>query len=172
MDRIICTGSSKTGTHALLKAARLFYQHLNLPEHIHLPHSHKKANRRHLHITRHPRNTLVSWVRFTGEEVTTGRLVGHTPKIINENLQYVPWLSDDFLVHNIRFEELLSNPSVIQGMSDFIGLPMIENHFEEIWGDTFTFTGSLSSWEDHWNDTVDAAWSSHGGPELERLLGY
>ena len=171
-ERIICTGSPKTGTHALLKAVRLFYNHIGLPEHMHLPHSHKKLNRRHVHITRNPRNTLVSWIRFNREKVTTGSLIGHVPQIIKENFGYAPYLSDADLVHNVRLEELLSEPSVIEGVGKFIGLPIAENHFADIWGDTYTFTGKLSEWQDYWSDDVDAAWVAHNGPELEKALGY
>lgn len=94
------------------------------------------------------------------------------PRIIGENLEYVPWLSDDFLVHNVRFEDLIKDPSAIEGISEFIGLPLAENHFDNIWGDTYTFTGKLSDWQEYWNDAVESAWISHGGLELEKALGY
>jgi hypothetical protein len=67
---------------------------------------------------------------------------------------------------------LLSDPKVVQGIGDYLGLKLIENHFEKLWGDTVTFTGDLTKWKNCWTEEVNKAWTDKGGVDLERKMGY
>ena len=169
--RYYCTGSSKTGTHLLLKAARLFYEHLDVPMHTHTPFLHKDENKKYIHITRHPKNTLISWLRFNRTSVCEENLIKEMGKIITENKGYVDWLSDESTL-NVRFEKLLEDETELIRMSEFIGLPCIEDHHLKIWGGTRTFTGNLSDYNKYWTDITQLAWVNNGGVELEKKLGY
>jgi len=167
----ICNGSSKTGSHLLLKAVSLFYGHIGLPQHEHTPYFAKRDDRKYLHITRNPRNVLISWCRFMGIELTDENLLEQIPIIIDEMREYVPWLGDTEVL-NVKFEELLDDPKHLDRISEFINMPLVANHFENLWGRTYTFTGRLSDWRDYWSDELQESWVKFGGLKLEADLGY
>ena len=171
MMPIVCTGASKSGTHLLLKAVRLFYGNIGLPFHSHVPHAHKESDKKYINIIRNPRNTLISWVRFNRLPIDEKHLIQEIPDIIAEGAEYLGWLADDDAL-NVRFEELNTTPSELDKIAEFIDMPLVDKHYSKLWGGTKTFTGKLSHWPPFWTPEVAKCWTEHGGDNLERQLGY
>ncbi len=168
---IVCTGASKSGTHLLLKAVRLFYGNIGLPIHDHVPHYAKKPNQKYINIVRNPRNVLLSWVRFNRLPVDEKHLIQEMPTIIKEGSDYIGWLDDSDCL-NISFEEMNTNPKEVAKIAQFIGKPLIDGHYSKLWGSTATFTGRLSHWPPYWTKNVADCWKHYGGENLEARLGY
>ena len=167
---ITANGSPKTGTHLLLKALYLFGGEGILSSHQHKPYR-SVIDGKHIHITRHPKNTLISWLRFTGQELVEQVIIDNMQDIINEMTGYVGWLSDES-VCNVTFEELLTNEQELVKISNHINIPLAYNHFKRLWGGTNTSTGSPSNWKTYWNDELQYEWINQGGLTLEKTLGY
>ena len=171
-SNIICNGIPKSGTHALVKAVQLLGQPTR---HEHLPYS-QKLNGKQILIKRHPRNIIISWVRFIKQQVTEGFII-HEMKTFEDNglvqclNDYSGYLTDkDTLV--VSFESLISEESELRNISDFIGCEYIGDAFNNIIGLTPTYTGELSNWEDHWTDNIDKEWVKLNGHTAERLWNY
>ena len=167
---IVCNGASKTGTHLLLKAVYLFGSVGFTATHAHKKYG-SKIYGKHIHIKRNPRNVLISWLRFTGQDLTDKNLLRNMPHVINEMNEYLGWLNDKDTL-NVSFENLLTDEKEIKRISDFIEVPLSADHFRKLWGDTPTFTNSLSNWRESFSDKIKKEWGLMGGHELERLLGY
>lgn len=164
---IICNGSPKTGTHLLVKAARLFGGNAMLSSHNHDP----KLTVPHIHIIRNPRNALISYLRMNKSELTRSNIITEMPSFIAEYSEYIGLLNlNDVLT--VTFEDLLTDESELLRISKFIGLPLIEGHFRKLWGQTATFTGDLSNWRNHWHTKAARKWVEYGGDTLEAALGY
>lgn len=172
---IIINGTKKSGTHALLRLVDLFVDTIpSEVEHSHVPFSKRGKIKyyKHIHISRSPRNVLVSLVRrVTKENVTEDELMYWMSHVLDDIRSFMPWtLSKKCL--NVRFEELLSDPAEIKRISDYLGLPLAKDHFKNIWGRTRTSTFNLSKWHDHWTDDLEKKWFEYGGHALESILGY
>ena len=181
---VICNGNAKAGLHVLVKTVELLgvpWDHTGRgkPDHClsgHWPSSNPPPNGKHIHIIRHPKNMLVSWVRFTRSEFATGYLIAAFKSyfagkpIYEEFMDYAPWL-DDPEVLNIRFEALLADQED-QRIADFIGVPMLPEVSERRPGGTISWSGKLSHWPDYWSDEIEAAWQKARGPEIEKVFGY
>ncbi len=205
---VICNGNVKAGRHALIKTVELLgipwdHQERGRPGHCisghwpgHRPpppvtaHLLRKATARedgkplpepdfkHIHIIRHPRNMLVSWVRFTRTDVAPGYLIAAFKSyfegrpIYDEFVGYRGWLNDPEVL-NVRFEGLTSDDGeTAQQIADFLDVPMLPDVVERRLGGTITWTGKLSNWEDHWSEIIDQAWGEARGPEIEEMFGY
>lgn len=162
---MICTGSRKTGTHALHRMVSLFGIQA---EHLHIKHKDKSGND-YIHIIRHPKNVLVSWVRHRGLEVTEDNLLKESELMINEMWLYQPWLNEPILT--VRFESLFT-PETLNEIARYLNRSPIENHLEKAWGNTQTFTGKLSNWRNYWTERLEANWTKLSGDYLEEKLGY
>jgi len=163
---IHCNGSPKTGTHLLVKSVRMFNS--VLVSHNHNP---KLSSDKHIHIKRNPRNALISYLRMDKVELTPNNIINRMKTFIDEYSKYIHLL-DDKAILNVSFEDLLTDENELKRIAEYIDLPLVDNHFKLLWGNTMTFTGSLSNWRDYWcNDIVDS-WFIFGGVELERALGY
>tara|TARA_R110000850_G_scaffold54940_1_gene130337 strand:+ start:156 stop:689 length:534 start_codon:yes stop_codon:yes gene_type:complete len=164
---IVCNGSSKTGTHLLLKAVYLFGGGGCLAIHRHDP-----LLSSCIHIKRRPKNVLISYIRnFSEDGLTTENIIKYIPIVLKEIAEYKNLLSDNSVL-NVSFEKLLTDPSELKRISDFINIPLADNHFKDLWGNTSTFTGSLSNWRDHWNDEIQSKWVECGGENLSAEFGY
>jgi len=169
---LYCTGAPKTGTHLLLKALHLFGEGGQDAIHSHKDHNfYWSAEDKRVHIIRNPRNTLISWVRYMKLERNDRTIIKSMDFMIRRMLGHVGWLNEPHCL-TVRFEELLSDPKVLESISQYLNMPLTENHFESLWGDTVTFTGDLTNWEDWWTEEVDKAWIDKGGVELELKMGY
>ena len=165
---VLCNGSPKTGTHLLVKAVRLFGGGAQLSNHNHNP----DLSCRHIHIIRNPRNALISYLRMNKIELLRSNIIKEMPRFIAEYSEYIQLL-DRKDVLTITFENLLTDESELDKISAFVGLPLIDNHFRKLWGQTATFTGKLSNWREHWDHSkVARKWESFGGLALESALGY
>ena len=165
---ILCNGSPKTGTHLLVKAVRLFGGDAQLSNHNHNP----NLSEPHIHIIRNPRNALISYLRMSKIELLRSNIIKEMPRFIAEYSEYIKLL-DRKDVLTVTFENLLTDESELEKISAFIDLPLIDNHFRKLWGQTMTFTGELSNWRDHWAHTkIDRKWQEYGGLALESALGY
>lgn len=173
MTTPIINGFPKSGNHALLKACQLLG--LPIPSVNHLPYS-KKTSGKHILIIRDPRNILVSKLRFEGSRVTPGMVISKfrlfdKKSLVEEMAEYEGWLTDpDTLV--VKFEELVSDPSIIKKIAEFVDTPYIEGAFEELPGLTRTWTGALSNYQDYWTQDVANVWDAEGGPELLKRWNY
>lgn len=169
---ISCNGSSKTGTHALLKTVYLFGGMGFTATHNHIPFDTEQVLGKHIHIRRNPRNVLISWIRFTKQKLREDVIIKNMPYIIDEMKGYLGWLTDDKVL-NVSFEDLLTDENELNRISDFIGLPLTDNHFKKLWGNTPTFTNNLSDWQWYWqSELVQKAWVANDGHILETLMGY
>lgn len=169
---IIVNGAKKSGTHALLRAVDLFDIPTDEVKHSHVPFARADIVRhhKHIHISRNPRNVLISKVRrTTGDDVTEAVLMEWMPVVLHSIRTFLPWTKSGKCL-NVRFEELITDPSIIEKISDYIGLPLREDHFKLIWGRTHTSTGNLSKWQDHWTDGLEKMWFDLGGHALETVL--
>lgn len=163
---IHCNGSPKTGTHLLVKSVRMF--NCVIASHNHNP---ELSPTKHIHIRRNPRNAIISYLRMDKTELTSKNIISKMKLFIDEYSQYVHLLSDKNIL-NVSFEDLLTDENELKRIADFIGFPLVDNHFKMLWGNTATFTGSLSNWRDYWCRDIIKAWSELGGVELENSLGY
>lgn len=170
---LYCGGAPKSGTNLLLKAIELFGADEVRKHHygFYKPYPYEDKPHPQVQIIRNPRNVLISWVRFMALPRNDTTIIKSMDFMLDYLHDHFPCISDDRW-HTVRFEELLSDPQVLQGIADYLGLPLIENHFERLWGDTVTFTGDLTNWKDWWTEEVDKAWIDKGGVELELKMGY
>ena len=164
---IHCNGSPKTGTHLLVKAVRMFGGDAMLASHNHNP----KLSSAHIHIIRNPRNALISYLRMQKIDLLRVNIIKEMTRFITEYSEYINLLNRDDVL-TVTFENLLTDESELLKISKFIGLPLIDNHFRKLWGQTNTFTGELSNWREHWGNKVAKAWHELGGTLLETQLGY
>jgi hypothetical protein len=208
MTLVICNGNPKAGRHALVKTVELLgtpwdpsgvggpgrcisghWPTHQLPPPI-VAHLLRRATARkdgkplpapdfkHIHIVRHPRNMLVSWVRFTRAEFAPGYLIaafkayyGGKP-IYKEFLGYRGWLEDPEVL-TVRFEELTGDEGETAArIAGFLDVPLLSGAVERRLGGTVTWTGELSDWTKYWSDEIEAAWREARGPEIERMFGY
>ena len=177
---ILCNGAPKTGTHLLFKAVRLFDGCAAAAVHGHhdLNKMPPKGVNKHVEIVRNPRNAVCSMVRFSKLEVTRDNILKLIPTVLERCNNHLMWVRDSAVL-TVRFEKLLTDPVELQRIAEYIGKPLIENHFKELWGNTHTFTDALSNWKDHWPTPLetdfaefDAAWSKYGGYSYEEELNY
>ena len=178
--RILCNGIPKSGTHALLKGLEL----LGYPrgpvvtwQHTFFPFTEQRWWDKHVFIYRHPRNCLVSYIRWRQRPVTTGHLIG----AIYDYLYAMPfadairtmqgWLSDPD-THCLRYEDFVANDAALRGVAAYLGSPYYEDAFEHLPGLTETWTGAPSDWNSVWNEQVQAVWVAEGLQELQVQLGY
>ena len=170
---LICNGSYKTGTHALLKTLYLFGGDGKLAIHKHKPYANRESGHRYINIFRSPRNVVGSWIKFTDQELNEATLIKNIPDRIKEMFEYVEWYTcKDETVLNIKYEELLTDPKVIDDIAKFLGLNKEEDHFRKMWGGTYTFTGTPFIWRDHWSESLEKTWVDNGGLILENALDY
>ena len=170
---LYCGGAPKSGTNLLLKALKLFGTDEVRKHHygFYKPYPYEDKPHPQVQIIRNPRNVLISWVRFMKLPRNDTTIIKSMDFMLDYLHDHFPSIADDRW-HTVRFEELLSDPQVLQGIGDYLGLTLIENHFEQLWGDTVTFTGDLTMWEDWWTETVHEAWSKKGGVKLENKMRY
>lgn len=176
---ILCNGIPKSGTHCLLKA-----YDLNRPkvgsenaDTGHFPFGTiDTVENKHILIIRHPRNCIVSMVRMGQKSLTEENVIA----CINEfNGKPFAEYADDFLgfltdgsTHVIRYEDLVSDISAIQGMCAFVGIPYVEGTFEILptsW--TFTNNKTKTHWEEYWTPAIDEVWAMTG-LRIEKILKY
>jgi|TARA_R110000744_G_scaffold47410_4_gene104400 hypothetical protein len=169
---LYCTGAPKTGTHLLLKALHLFGGAGLAAIHSHKDHNFRwRVEDKRVHIIRNPRNVVISWVRYQKLPRNNQTIIGSMDYIIKRVNGHFGWLKEETVL-TVRFEELLTDPSVIKKIGIHIGMAPVDNHFESLWGNTLTFTDDLTNWKDFWNDEVNAAWKAKGGIEIENKLNY
>lgn len=168
---ITVNGSPKTGTHLLLKAVYTFEGEGYTARHTHSDSTRVVAGK-HIHIKRNPRNVLISYIRYLGRaDLSKPHILKTIPIVIEEMKMYLPLLTTKAIL-NVSFEELLTNPAELGRIAAYIGLPCKPTQFDNLWGNTLTFTGSLSNWRDYWDDDIAAEWEARGGKILEALMGY
>ena len=170
---LYCGGAPKSGTNLLLKAINLFDTEGVRKHHYGFDKPFPFEGEAHpqVQIIRNPRNTLISWVRFKKLPRNNDTIIKSMEFCIDYMNGHFDCIADDRW-HTVRFEELLSDPSVIEGIGEYLGLPLVENHFEKLWGDTDTFTNDLTDWKDWWTEEVNEAWTAKGGVELEIKMNY
>lgn len=168
----LCNGSPKTGTHLLCRVVALFENSARSIEHVHEPWQ-DGLNEKHIHITRIPRNVIISALRFFNprDGITEDSIIRQIPLTINEMNSYLQWSYSDGVL-NVMFEKILSDEDELKRISDYLNLPIVDDHFYRMWGGTSTFSGKLSNWRDHWSDNIEKVYAECGGIKLESALGY
>ena len=169
---LYCTGAPKSGTHLLLKALHLFGGKGLTAVHSHKDHnSNWNVADKRVHIIRNPRNVVISWARYQKLPRNDFTIIGSMDYILKRINGHFGWLEEKSVL-TVRFEELLTNPSILKSIGKHIDMPLIENHFELLWGNTLTFTDDLTEWRDFWTDDVAEAWAKKGGVEIENKMCY
>jgi len=181
---IWCNGAPKTGTHLLLNAV----YHLGVHKK-RLRHEHKyydgwsdwknleKPQLAHLHIIRHPKNVLISYVRYTFNECSEKHVLDNIPNVIDDCRVFVKWLYDKEVL-TVKFENMLKNDKTLKNIAKFIGVPFKKSAFLNMTnkvvdlGFDNTKTNKHSNWQDWWSDRHQDRWIEYGGPQLEIDLGY
>ena len=189
--RTLTNGAPKTGTHALQRAVQLFGLTPDEAVHDHVNYADKDKTEkydRHIHIIRSPRNVLVSYIRWTdrGHPNAKDALIKHMPRLIAFMERFKPWIYDDSCM-TVRYEDLMTDRSTLERIGEYIGMPVVEDHFELMFGRTHTFSADFeldengdkkpwrpSRWQDYWKagDEVDQLWHKLGGGRLEREMLY
>lgn len=180
---ILCNGAPKTGTNLLLKAIRMFPGQMHNCKHGHVPYDQRNKLQKftkHVQIYRNPRNQLISWLRMKNIPPTLKNMAEQMPVIMKYNNEHEIWLRKAALlnIHVVRFEYLLTDPNELQKLADYLKLDLIPNHFEKLWGGSYTFTNNLSNWQDHWPKPIENAytpfmrkWREAHGLHYEQLMG-
>lgn len=174
----------RCGTHCLEKAVQLLgeptvHGHFEpgeaLPEHDH-----------HVLTIRHPRNALISWIRFARGEVTEGFILsemtergdlvkGSKPdRFVEQYSRYLPWLSDPS-VFVVKYEDLVGDGGTTLGaLAAHLGVAVPADAYPNIPGLTRTYTGETTraNWTVRWTPAHDARWAQVGGDTLQTALGY
>ena len=176
MEKILCNGIPKSGTHALVKTVQLLgvsntrHGHYSLPEHT--------PEGVHLFVVRNPKDMMVSWCRMQKGECNTGFLIGSFKQYYNNKSivevfnDFAHWLTND-TVFTVCYEDLISDGGLeIARIAEHLGIPMVRDAYANLPGMTFTWTDTPSHWEDYWNVQVQDAWVDAGGLEIERVYGY
>ncbi len=189
---ILCNGIPKSGTHYLALCLELMgfpkiyepqpgsyclMDHWTTADKL-PPHDH------HILIIRHPRNTLVSMVRWQGRRTLPGVFIAamraYGQGIVESALPvgefidgYLGWLERPKECTVVRYEDMLSDGGkTIAEIAALTG-GVVDGVYEAAPDiQTATWTGKPSNWEDYWTSEIDAAWSECGGPEAEKALGY
>ena len=170
---VYCNGIPKSGTHALERAVQLLGCNTMLA---HLPYKQKPPGKQIL-ICRHPKNVMVSWLRFTKGLVTEGFLIGLFKEfdgfpLFDSFARYEPYLKDPSVLV-VRFEDLFSDGGeTLERVASYLETPVLSDAYRNIVGLTVTYTGEHSDWEEHWTDPVEAAWVEAKGPEVEAIWSY
>ena len=183
---IICNGIEKSGLHALSKSVQL----LGIPSNSfapdapnsvafdHIPYGTLDPKyTKHIYIRRHPRNMLISWVRFIALPVTTGTLIGAMQGFVEGSFhdycsKFIPWLNEPGVLQ-VRFEDLFTDGGVtMQKIADYLGVPLDPDAYPNIPGFTQTWTGKLSDWTTVWNAELETALTQYRCNEIQTAFGY
>jgi hypothetical protein len=142
-------------------------------------------------VFRHPRNVLISWARWVAvgldwtnaaEPAPGDVLVQIDAAAIDRTLDrmraFVGWR--DRAVFSIRFVDYVENPKAVSAdLCAALGIapvdPMKAFGDRAPWvtqGYRGTWSGRHSDWRALWTEELDKAWSTAGGPDVERLYGY
>ena len=174
--KLTINGFPKCGSHLLQKAVALLGQDSEL---VHQPYPHTFEGK-HLCIFRHPRNVLISYVRYINMSVSTGTLllamdtfneVG--PGFVKGYENFLPWLNDPN-TKCFRFEEMQKDDTAIRSIAGYLEVPYLEDAYPifAVPGTTYTWSGRLSDWKEHWNPTIQEKWVACGGQALQKKLEY
>lgn len=172
--KVFANGFPKHGNHALVKALQLLGVVCDVN---HEPYS--PAARRGLpavFVKRDPRTALVSWLRFEAKPVTQGMFLSKmrflaTAPLFDELAAYEGWLTDANTIV-VRYEDLIASDAALRELAQRLGVPFLEDAFENLPGATRTWNVTPSSYAPIWTPTVQAAWSEAGGDEVLRRWGY
>jgi hypothetical protein len=166
LNAVICNGIPKAGTHALKKGVELLGVQA---EHQHTPHADKEDGKQVV-IFRHPKNIIMSWVRFSKRQISEGLILGAIQSF-EPFAAYDGYLDDDTVL-TVRFEDLVADQKELVRISEYIGVDYIDGAFEMLPKHTRTWTGDFSNWEDHWTDRIQESWIAMDGPEVETRWNY
>ena len=128
---ITTSGHPKSGCHALVKAIQLLGQPCQVT---HIPHG-MPVDGKHVFIKRHPRNVLVSWVRFIGQPVTQGTLITAMQDfsgmpLVQSLRDFSGWLNDQ-ATHVTSFEDLMRDDKETALLQTFKDWDVVLRLFED-----------------------------------------
>lgn len=174
---IFPNGFPKHGNHALVKALQLLGQpcdtnHLQFDEAKHIP-----SEAKHVFIKRDPRDGLLSWMRFTGKEMTPGmfitsfRAMDDCGSLVSRLAKFEQWLSDPSVLV-IRYEDLIASDECMRNIAAWAKIGYIEGAWEALPGLTRTWYPNHSDHKTFWTSDIEAVWVAEGGQELLNRWGY
>jgi len=190
--RVCVTGIPKSGTHALLKAVEMMgvpvgegKAHIDVetlpaePGHVyhcHIPPQELPGDCRTIVMLREPRNALVSYARFRYGVVTAGNL--RLSLLDFFDFSFPEWLRK-FIDYReseclpIRFDDLLTDGGEsVERIGKYIDAFDTTDVYKNINGQTVTYTGRLSNWQDHWTQRLEKEWRDTGCADLAGRYGY
>lgn len=135
---------------------------------------------KHLMTIRHPRNLAVSWMRHRLKQdsnlvashellasLISGGMFGESIPQFYSN--FFGWLNVSN-IHVIKFEEFVSRQHDLSSTEHYLKAKPGSLSYDTILGNSSTFTGSYSLWEDWWDSTVDSAWKKAGGDQVDSFI--
>lgn len=181
---VIVTGIPKSGTNATEKACKLL--NANPSPHQHTANYRLANQHKVVCVFRHPRNVLVSAVRYQNHQirgmdaaVTEKKMIDQFFDFFNGSLSasyaaYMKWFGTK--AHILKFEELFEphsdNQQTLDALADYLGKPRQWYDPTQLLGGTYTWTGRLSQWQEHWTPELDKLWIEEGMIDIETKLGY
>jgi len=176
---VFSSGFPKSGTHALAKAIELLGQPTIAGEHRTYAEGVPADVTHHVFIKRDPRNIVLSWLRSNREPVTPGMVMSRIQRfdqhsLVEEMRPYEGWLvvGQTLRTHVVRYEDLIADDKALRGIAEFLGVPYIEDAWEQLEGHTITYFPEHSDYRKVWNEAVAKRWTTSGGDALLRRWGY
>lgn len=176
--KLFTNGFPKCGNHALQKACELLGQPAEV-NHIPFSEGLPEGTTHSIFIKRDPRDVIISAIRFSGQEVTSGmfltwfrqfKLEGEL-SLVDAMARYEGWLTEpNTLV--VSLERLRTTDETMREMANYLGIPYIDGAFEHLPGLTRTCNETPSDHRPFWTPEVISVWEAEGGNELLTRWGY
>lgn len=177
---VLCVGIPKSGTNMTEKACRLLG--VKPSPHMHTANYHLAEKNKVAYVYRHPRNVLISAVRYQNHQVrgmkddlTEDKLITMAFDFFNAPIWavyrgYDKWLTSG--AYCFKYEDMVTGEAAC-GLADYLGVARRSDIAERLAeGGTPTWTGKPSRWEDFWGESIDRVWRDEGMLVIERELGY
>lgn len=181
MNDLLIVGIPKSGNNVAERACRLLG--LNPSNHRHTANYHLAKSSKVVYVYRNPRNVLISALRYRnhqrrGDEdvITQDKLIDVFYDFFNSSLSsvymaYMPWMHSSACV--VRFEDLIASKTEMDRIADYMLVKhSTDDTFKRLYGESPTWTGKLSEWQNHWGSAIDHIWNMEGMTKIEKQLGY
>lgn len=162
----------------------VFSRDNNFYVHAHIAYSNQlelaMARHKHLHIYRDPREIAVSWMRHRVKQnsdltaskellidlISSGMFGVSVPDFY---LGFAGWF-DQKRIMLLEFSELVSRRQDLTVIDKYLNVPTGTLNYDDILGNSSTYTGSYSVWQDWWDDEVEQVWLDSQGKQADQAF--